>query len=219
MYTLHGVADWGSQVIHLALAELGHPFTFKALDRDAGDFTTPAFRALNPFARVPVLETPDGPIFETLAILLYLSEKHSALAPAPGTPGRPAFLIALTLITNSVHPGAMALLHPERPGGEAASEAVSEATHTRLRQELAYLNSLAAAGQGGLSADQPTIAGFYLAMLMRWMAAFPVYPQHAIAAKDYPALDALLSGLEKRPAVAAVLKAEGLPPDAFSAPA
>lgn len=219
MYTLHGVADWGSQVIHLALAELGQPFTFKALDWDAGDFAAPAFLALNPFARVPVLETPDGPVFETLAILLYLCERHNALAPAPGTPGRPAFLTALALITNSVHPHAMALIHPERPGGEASQAAVSAVTHERLAQEIGFLNDLATLGKGGLSAEQPTIAGLYLAMLMRWMAAFPAYKQHAIMPSDYPALLALLRGLEARPAVAAVLKAEGLPPDAFSAPA
>jgi glutathione S-transferase len=216
MYTLHGVADWGSQVIHLALAELGQPYKFKAMDWDAGDFSAPAFLALNPFGRVPVLETPDGPVFETLAILLYLSERHNTLAPAPGTPGRPEFLTALVLITNSVHPGAMALIHPERPGGEAAQEAVSTATHARLRQEMGYLNDLAAAGKGGLSADEVTISGLYLAMLMRWMAAFAVYPQHAIKPADYPALVALLRGLEARPAVQAVLAAEGLPADAFS---
>ncbi len=218
MYTLHGVADWGSQAVHLALAELGQPFTFRALDWDAGDFDAPAFRALNPFGRIPVLETPDGPVFETLAILLHLSERHGALAPAPGTPGRPAFLMALALIANSVHPGAMALLHPERPGGEDAAAAVSAATHARLRQELAVLNDMAAAGKGGLSADDPTIAGLYLAMLMRWIAAFPVIPDHAIAAADYPALRALLTGLEARPAVQRVLAAEGLPPAAFSDP-
>lgn len=216
MYILHGVADWGSQVVHLALAELGQPYSFKALDWDAGDFSTPEFLALNPFGRVPVLETPDGPVFETLAVLLYLSERHSALAPAPGTAGRAAFLTALTLITNSIHPGAMALIHPERPAGDAAQEAVSTTTHARLRQEMGYLNDLAAAGKGGLAADEVTIAGLYLAMLMRWMAAFAVYPQHAILPADYPALLALLHGLEARPAVQAVLADEGLPADAFS---
>jgi glutathione S-transferase len=218
MDILHGVADWGSQAVHLALAELGQPFTFRALDWDAGDFAAPAFRALNPFGRVPVLETPEGPLFETPAILQHLAERHGALAPAPGTAGRPAFLVALALIANSIHPGAMALLHPERPGGAAAAPAVSAATHARLRQELAVLNGMAAAGKGGLSADDPTIAGLYLAMLMRWIAAFPAYPEHAIPAQDYPALLALLTGLEARPAVRRVLAAEGLPPAAFSNP-
>ena len=30
MYTLHGVPDWGSQVIRMALAETGVPFRFVA---------------------------------------------------------------------------------------------------------------------------------------------------------------------------------------------
>ena len=93
MYVLHGVHDWGSQVIHMVLAELGVPFRFNALDFQAGDFDAPSFRALNPFGRVPVLETPDGPIFETAAILLYLSERHSGLAPRSDASDRAQFLI------------------------------------------------------------------------------------------------------------------------------
>ncbi|MEY4304719.1 MAG: hypothetical protein RIT52_894, partial [Pseudomonadota bacterium] len=36
MYRLHGVLDWGSQVIRLTLAELALPFDFHQIDVAAG---------------------------------------------------------------------------------------------------------------------------------------------------------------------------------------
>lgn len=226
MYILHGVPDWGSQVIHMALAELqaaqGVPFRFNTLDWNAGDLNSPAFRAMNPFGRVPVLETPDGPLFETTAILLYLAERHpdlhTGLAPAPHDPDRAAFLIWLIFTTNTLHPNAMTLLHPERPGGEASSRAVADATHAALRADLAALETIAASGVWWLSPDRPSITSLFIIMLLRWIGAFPAYPQHAITVSAYPALATMTRGLEARPAIQAMLKAEGLAADAFSNP-
>ena len=65
MYILHGVYDWGSLVVHLALEELGVNYEFKSVDYEKGALASPAYRALNPVGLVPVLETPQGPIFET----------------------------------------------------------------------------------------------------------------------------------------------------------
>lgn len=218
MYKLHGIADWGSQVVHMALAEMGVPFSFSTLDWAAGGLKTPGFLALNPFGRVPVLETPDGPIFETAAILLYLSEKHGKLAPAAGAADRGAFLTWLTLVTNSVHPDAMTLLHPERPGGEAMSEPVANVTHARLQDHLAQLEKVAASGVWWLSPDRPSILSLYLLMLMRWIKAFPAYARHSIPSQTYPALHAMAVGHEARPAIMAVLADEGISGPAFSNP-
>lgn len=218
MYKLHGIADWGSQVIHMALAELEVPFVFHALDWQAGDLRTPEFLALNPFGRVPVLETPEGPVFETAAILLYLTEKHGKLAPAPSAPDRGAFLTWLMLVTNSVHPEAMTLLHPERPGGEALAEPVADTTHARLREHLGLLDNVARSGVWWLSPHQPSILSLYLAMLLRWIKAFPAYARHSTPSQDFPALHAMAAGLEIHPRIAAVLRAEGLSGPALSNP-
>lgn len=218
MYRLHGVHDWGSQVIHLVLAELEVPFTFHPVDWQAGGLKAPGFLALNPFGRVPVLESPDGPIFETAAILLYLAERHAGLAPATTDPDRARFLSWFILVTNAVHPLAMTLLHPERPGGEAVAAAVAETTHAALRDHLALLNTVAAGGDWWLSPGRASILSLYLAMLMRWIKAFPAYARHSIDAGDYPALQAMAVGLENHPRIAAALKAEGVGGPAFSAP-
>lgn len=218
MYVLHGVHDWGSQVIHMALAELGVPFRFNALDFQSGDLDAPSFRALNPFGRVPVLETPDGAIFETAAILLYLDERHGGLAPKVEDPDRAKFLIWFTFVTNGLHPAAMTLLHPERPGGEAAQRAVADETHGLLLGQLAALEAVAATGPWWLSPDRPSILSLYVVMLLRWIKAFPAYADHSIASQDYPALHRMAKGIETRPAVQQVLAAEGLSGPVFSNP-
>jgi glutathione S-transferase len=40
-----------------------------------GELTSAAFRALNPFGKMPVLETDEGPVFESTSILEYLEER------------------------------------------------------------------------------------------------------------------------------------------------
>ncbi len=218
MYKLHGVFDWGSQVIHLALAELQLPFEFHQVDVEAGGLQASEFLALNPFGRVPVLETPDGPMFETAAILLYLAETHGALAPAPGAPDRAAFLIWFVLVTNTMHPLTLTLLHPERPGGETVAAAVADETHRQLRRHLAVLETVASAGWWWLSPERPSILSLFLVMLLRWIRAFPAYAHHSIVLADYPALHAMAKGLETRPRLVAALQAEGLSGAVYSDP-
>ena len=218
MYKLHGVADWGSLVIHMALAELEVPFTFHSVDWKAGGLESPEHLALTPFSRIPVLETPEGPVFETAAILLYLTEKHGKLAPAIGAADRGAFLTWLMLVTNSVHPEAMLMLHPENAGGEAVAEIVADTTHARLRRHLGLLDGVAATGVWWLSPNQPSILSLFVAMLLRWSKAFPTYARHSIPSQDFPALHAMVAGLEMRPLIAAVLRAEGLSGPALSNP-
>jgi glutathione S-transferase len=218
MYVLHGVPDWGSQVIRMALAVSGQPFRFREMDWDAGDFADPAFLALNPLGYVPVLETPDGVIFETTAILLYLSEHHAGLAPALTDPDRAAYLTWLAFTTNSLHPNAMLMLHPERPGGEAVQRAVADTTHARLRAQLGHLDRVAAGGVWWLSPDRPSALSLFVIMLLRWIKAFGLYAEHSIPSADFPALHAMAKGLETHPEIRAVLQDEGLSGPAFSAP-
>jgi elongation factor 1-gamma len=40
---------------------------------------TKEFLAINPFGRIPTLETPEGPIFESFAILRYIARKSNSL--------------------------------------------------------------------------------------------------------------------------------------------
>ena len=210
MYRLHGLYDWGSLVIHMALEEIGAPFEFVMLDPAQGDLTRPSYLALNPFGLVPVLETPDGPLFETAAILLYLADRHNALAPAPSAPDRGAFLVWLAVVCQQLHPAVLQLIHPERLLGDGAQRAVADATHRRLLDICAKLEARAAQGEWWLSDARPSIVSLYIAMLLRWAQALPPYREHALVLADYPALQAMIQGMENRAPIARVLVREGL---------
>ena len=56
---------------HWALEELGVPYEKVRLDLRARDQDRPAFRALNPNGKVPLLVHDGVPLFESVAILLH----------------------------------------------------------------------------------------------------------------------------------------------------
>jgi glutathione S-transferase len=219
MYTLQSVPDFASLIVHLVLEELGLPYSLNTLDFDNGDLDSPAHRALNPFGKIPAMQTPDGPMFETAAITLWLADRHGALAPVPTAPDRAAFLSWFFFTNFSLHTGMMSLVHPYRAGGEDISYPVSQATRARLLAELGTLDAMIASNQPRwLSAKEPSILTYHLAVLMRWMKAFAYFPDHAIDAADFPAIHAILCAMETRPAAIRAAKDEGLTGTYFSNP-
>lgn len=67
----------------IALEELGLPYTLHHVRIEAGEHRHPAFLALNPHGRIPVITDAETGItlFESAAILLYLAEKAGRLLP------------------------------------------------------------------------------------------------------------------------------------------
>ena len=68
--------------VHIALEELGLQYKVIPIDIGAGDQFKPEFLAISPNHRIPAIVDPDGPggkpftLFESAAILIYLSEKN-----------------------------------------------------------------------------------------------------------------------------------------------
>ena len=60
--------------VWLALEHKGVPYALKTLSFDAGDLKTPAFLALNPRHRVPVLVDDGFALYESAAIVEYVEE-------------------------------------------------------------------------------------------------------------------------------------------------
>ena len=219
MYTLQSIPDFASLIVHLVLEELGLPYTLNTLNFDTGDLDSPTHRALNPFGKIPAMQTPDGPMFETAAITLWLADRHSALAPAPTSPDRADFLSWFFFTNFSLHTGMMSLVHPYRAGGEDTAFAVSQTTHARLSEELGILDAMLANRKPKwLSPNEPSILTYHLAVLMRWMKAFAKFPEHAINSTDFPAIHAILRAMETRPAAIRAAKDEGLTGTFFSNP-
>ncbi|MES2144115.1 MAG: glutathione S-transferase family protein [Pseudomonadota bacterium] len=218
-YTLHTWPDSAALIVRLVLEELGIPYTAVTIDRPGGALDSPAYRALQPLGKIPALETPDGPMFETGAILLYLSETHGALAPAPGAPDRAAFLKWFIFVTNEVHPTVMQIFYPDRVAGPEAAPAVTLTATARLRDDLTLLDRMVARDRPAwLSPDAPSILGYYVATLLRWIGTLePGHPARW-SAGDFPALCAVLAALEQRPAARAAAKADHLGPTIFTNP-
>lgn len=219
MYILHAIDDWASLCVHIVLEELGQPYERRIRDFDAGDLNTPAYRALHPLGLIPALETPQGSLFETGAILLWLSEQHGAMAPAAGSAGRVAFLKWFVFVNATLHPNALFLFHPHRMAGDDAAPIVAATAHGKLLVHLAAIETMMTTERPDwLSADRPTVLAYYLAMLVRWVTSIPAYPQHAVDLSRYPALRDLMVALEVRPAVQRAARAEGLGTTPFSSP-
>jgi len=93
------------QKVTFALKELGLDCEIVPVDLAKGEQRQPAFLALNPFGRVPVLVDGDLTLWESHAILAYLGEKTGRLWPAsPG--GRADAHIWLFFLSQHVMPPA-----------------------------------------------------------------------------------------------------------------
>ena len=220
-YILHYAPDNASLVIRLAMEEMGVPYQTALVDRSVNAQQSAAYRALNPNGLIPVLETPHGPIFETGAILLWLADTHSAMAPAPSDADRVGFLKWLFFLSNTLHADLRINFYTHLYAGPetAAQTAVIEQVQNRLTTHLSRLDDLAARQTVYLGAAQPSVLDFYLACMMRWMALYPAARDKGWFSLDAtPHLGSMLHRLEDRPAVLAAMNAEGLGPTPFTCP-
>lgn len=219
MYVLHGAPDSASTILRLVLTELGLPHDCRMIDRAAGDHDSPAYRAMQPMGLVPALETPDGPMFETAAMLIHLADRHPGLAPQAGDTARADWLGWFIFTNNSIHTTLLQVFYPDRVAGPDVAAAVMAGANARLLDQLALLEAKAATRPVWLSPDAPSSLGYYIAVLLRWLAQSPPDEPRHINSAAYPALHAVLTALETRPAARAVARAEELGDTIFTNPA
>ncbi len=65
-----------SSRVHLSLDELGIPYEKVLIDLQAKDQKKPAFLAINPNGKVPTIVFDGQPMFESIAIQIYLGERY-----------------------------------------------------------------------------------------------------------------------------------------------
>ena len=79
MITFHyGSGSAPAWRVWLALEHKGLPYEFKLMSISDGDLKTPAYRALNPRGKVPLLVDGDFVLAESNAIVEYLEEQYPA---------------------------------------------------------------------------------------------------------------------------------------------
>lgn len=218
MYVLHYYPDTASLAVRMVLAEMGVQHRCQLIDRAAGALASPAYRAMQPLGLIPALETPDGPMFETAAILLYLADRHPGLAPAVTAPARAAFLKWLFFTSTNIHTTLLQLFYPERTAGPDCVAAVLDQALARMKTYLSVLDQAATGGPDWLPADRPSVLGYYLAMLLHWLGGFGDDHPLQIKSTDYPALHKVFLMLEDQHATQAIAEDEGLGPTPFTAP-
>ncbi len=218
-YRLHYAPDNASLVIRLALEEMGVPYETALVDRSLNAQESPSYKALNPSGLIPVLETPRGTIFETAAILLWLADTHSQLAPAPDSGDRAAFLKWLFFASNTLHADLRILFYAEKYIDAAHAETLRAGIRPRLRQHLRILDAEAQKAPSWLHVDHPSVLTYYIACQMRWMALYPALCDRSwYQLADTPHLQKILMQLESRPATRAAATAEGLGVTPFTSP-
>jgi glutathione S-transferase len=180
---------------HIALREAGFAFDLERVDlRTHRTETGVDFHTVSAKGYVPALILDDGQmITENVALLDWIAGQSPALTQ-PGPLGRTRVLEALTYITTEIHRAFKPMWHAGTPAEKAAA-AVS------VQTLMAPLE--AALTDDFLFGDTPSVADFYLFVLLLWAERFGV--------ETPDRLTALRDRLRARPAVRAALTAEGLP--------
>lgn len=105
MLTLYFAPGASSMAPHIALHELGTPFTPRPLSFARNDTRSAAFRAINPEGKVPTLLIDGQVLTEVAAILFYLARTHPAANLLPATPEGEAQAISwMSFLASTIHP-------------------------------------------------------------------------------------------------------------------
>jgi glutathione S-transferase len=187
------------------------------VDRVARAQKSPAYLALNPNGLIPVLETPDGPLYETGAILLWLADRHGILMPAATDRKRGNALKWLFWLSNTLHATERTLFYPglHTKGGPVMERALLTQTKARLSDQFTILAQ--AQDADWLDSDVPSALACYLAPLLRWPVFYGDEPGW-LDLSQWPRLLSFAQRFEHRPAAVTATQAEGLGPTPFSAP-
>lgn len=114
----------------LALEEMGLTYEPVPLDTRKGEQFRPDYLALNPNGKVPALVDGDAVVFDSNAILAYLSEKTGQFGPAADAKSRGEFLSWLMFVATGIGPFSGQAVHFKHFAPESVPYA-----HTRYQYE------------------------------------------------------------------------------------
>ncbi len=198
MITLYTWATPNGRKVSIMLEECGLRYSVKPIDISRGDQFDPAFLALNPNNKIPVLVDDEGPdgvpitLFESGAILVYLAAKTGKLLPIDDR-GRFEALQWLMFQMGGLGPMLGQAHHFLRFAPEAVPYAMKRYSDEARRLYSVMEGRLAQ--HEWLAADTYTIAD---------IAAFPWIDRHdyqQIDLADYPKVQAWHARIAQRPAV------------------
>ena len=186
--------------VHWALEELGIPYEKVKIDLSAGEQKKPEYLALNPNGKVPMLVVDGTPVFESLAILLWLGETHGVdkgLFPKAGTAERAEALKWMCWTSVSVHDALSRFLRnqSERFPAEERNPKAAESARKELEGQLAILDQHLA--------GKEYVVGSRFSLVDGSMAAFmPFLARLGIDLGPFPRIQAWVARCTARPALA-----------------
>lgn len=210
LYRLHYAPDNASLCVRLALEALGLRFDTVLVDRTKKAQKSPAYLALNPNGLIPTLETPNGMMFETGAILLALADTApGTIFPAPGHAPRNTALTWLFWLSNTLHPALRMYFYPAIFGSNAND------IQAHARKNIATHLTVIAPHWPALASH--TLLACYLMPMLRWSA---LYGDRSapIDLTQWPDLYTAAQAFEALPFAQKSAQSEGLGPTPFSAP-
>jgi glutathione S-transferase len=192
---------------HIALEEAGAKYATHRLDFGSGEQRGAAYLKVNPKGRVPALETDQGILTETPAILAYIAQTHSKAGLAPfDDPFAFARLQAFNAyLCATLH---VAHAHGRRPERwvDADDKHSAEAMKKKVPQSVGDCFALVEremfVGPWAMGPHY-TVADPYLFTVAGWMEGDGVDP------KRFPKITDHRRRMAERPAVRKVLAEEG----------
>lgn len=183
--------------VRWALEEAGLAYRVKLIDQD--DQKSAAYRAMQPFGQVPVLEEDNLVLFESGAIVLHIAGKSEVLMPRDEA-GRARVAQNILAALNSIEPfvqelAVIDLFHPD----EAWAQARRPQAEAFLRGRLDALNDWL--GDKDYIDGRFTAADILMTHVLRIL-------RHTDLLDVYPALKAYKQRCEARPAFQRALTAQ-----------
>jgi glutathione S-transferase len=181
--TLYFAPGASSMAPHIALHEIGAPFEARPVSFRKDENRSPAFLALNPEGKVPLLLIDGRPLTEVAAILFYLARRHPEAGLLPDDLEAQAQAISwMSFIASTVHPA--------------------------RRQGLEHARSVYAVADKRLGARDWAVGTYSIADIHLFRLFWRFRNSLKPAAGEFPNLERHYARMMARPAVIATLEAE-----------
>ena len=204
MLKLYGLPGACPMAVHIILEHLGVDYEAVMVDRDK--LTSPEHLAVNPMGQAPSLETEDGLITESVAMLLHIDEKYGQgrVSPPSGSWQRARMMMMMMFMASQEHPAFSLWLRPFRwLEDEAAQEELKESGRKRFAVCLERLDGWLE-GRDWLIGDAMTLADPLALVHIRW--GLRITPP----SNEYPNLWRFAQNMVEVPAVKKVMTEEGV---------
>jgi glutathione S-transferase len=185
-----------------ALEETGLPYRLQALNFVRGDLRAPDYVRVSPFACIPAIDDDGFTLFESAAIVLYLTDKAGKLLPADARSRTLATQWAFAAV-NTVEPAMIQLFAIDKFSSDPAAEARRPSVVETVQRRLASLDT-ALSERPFLMGDEFSAPDILMATVLRivqhtdLLAAVPNVADYKARCEDRPAWKAVIAAYEAR---------------------